>query len=747
VMAIGSGASVGALAALGGVCEISEAALIIGAGISLPAFAIIAGIATLGLGIWGGRMLMRKGALILEEPKIRERLNKIMINAIAAYDKKEYQKFFEALSEPYEKDDNLLEFGELRIVIIPKHIIDTLIKHGFRSDGIAYLLNLIGEVLISGKIKLERQTTKDLKALAKIVFDEVLSEKLEQEAVKLDGRIHELRKSYQHLHLAALSKVRDFFSLEEYRDIAQENKDDARQMPFQSRLEEMRNSARINLAIFYIMDTGDEERELAIKTIKEIRNSINKNFQFVGTAKSRLEVLEDFLWVISGSELPEESTEISLTTYPKAIKSTQDIDNDEYFRYLNEKSQQTSSDQEKIWLYNELAAYYEQLAEKEDKINKLKGLCHWQAARKNYENARGIDYKNLNSVFEDYFKNSRSDESPVYNILSIDGGGIRGVLPALWLKEIEHRTHRPISHLFNMIAGSSTGGFTAAGLSMPFWQLSCRYSDFKPKFSASDILNVYQNESRKLFDIDNTGCYFNPKYTDKSRSKLFKDLFGGTTLSHALTKLIVPAVNEKDLAQPHLFMSYNDNAISDNDTFYDVLMATTASPTFFPPYKIRNKGFFLDGGVLINNPTITAYNEATRYNNVTVEKISILSLGTGCYTPDTLRPNLYRSKLFWQHNNHKVAISDSTDCQMHAKLGDRYQRWQVWFENPIELDDFENIPNLLEIGYQYIEELDDSDENPINKLVESLHKSQNVPNNFETSSIEITEITTTTTSV
>ncbi|CAG8693101.1 16316_t:CDS:2, partial [Acaulospora colombiana] len=68
----------------------------------------------------------------------------------------------------------------------------------------------------------------------------------------------------------------------------------------------------------------------------------------------------------------------------------------------------------------------------------------------------------------DNLKNSRSNENPVYNILSIDGGGIRAVLPALWLSEIEYRAHKPISHLFNMIAGTSTGGIIAAGLSALF---------------------------------------------------------------------------------------------------------------------------------------------------------------------------------------------------------------------------------------------------------------------------------------
>ena len=56
---------------------------------------------------------------------------------------------------------------------------------------------------------------------------------------------------------------------------------------------------------------------------------------------------------------------------------------------------------------------------------------------------------------------------------------------------------------------------------------------------------------------------------------------------------------------------------------------------------------------------------------------------------------------------------------MYDILGDRYQRWQVWFEKPIGFDDHDSVSYLLELGHQYIEELDASDANPINKLVES----------------------------
>ena len=98
-----------------------------------------------------------------------------------------------------------------------------------------------------------------------------------------------------------------------------------------------------------------------------------------------------------------------------------------------------------------------------------------------------------------------------------------------------------------------------------------------------------------------------------------------------------------------------------------------------------------------------AYNEAIRYK-VSDKKIFVLSMGTGSYIPDPSNPEL-------------------TDSQMYNILGDRYQRWQILFEEPIRINDYNRIPYLLELGHQYIEELDASDANPINKLVESFENS------------------------
>ncbi|PKK60696.1 hypothetical protein RhiirC2_792944 [Rhizophagus irregularis] len=228
--------------------NIYEAVAIIGVTSIGGPFALIGGLLALGLGIWAGINLWKRENKLLKEPKICEKLNEIMVNALKAYDKGEYRKFIDAFSEEFKKDGSL--------------------KIRKTSDGIAYLLNLLGEVLCSEKIKIKGKVPKDLKELAMKAFDGVLNEKLENEARRLDDRIHELQEK-NHIASMLSSKFRDFVSLEEYKSIAQEHKDDSQEMPFQSRLEEMHNITKINQAIF-ILDAGKEEIERAIKTIKEV---------------------------------------------------------------------------------------------------------------------------------------------------------------------------------------------------------------------------------------------------------------------------------------------------------------------------------------------------------------------------------------------------------------------------------------------------------------------------------------------
>jgi patatin-like phospholipase/acyl hydrolase len=77
-------------------------------------------------------------------------------------------------------------------------------------------------------------------------------------------------------------------------------------------------------------------------------------------------------------------------------------------------------------------------------------------------------------------------------ILAIDGGGIRGIIPATILAEIERRAAAPAARLFDLIAGTSTGGILALGLAKPG-------SDGEPAFSAADLVDLYQSDGRRIF--------------------------------------------------------------------------------------------------------------------------------------------------------------------------------------------------------------------------------------------------------
>jgi predicted acylesterase/phospholipase RssA len=338
---------------------------------------------------------------------------------------------------------------------------------------------------------------------------------------------------------------------------------------------------------------------------------------------------------------------------------------------------------------------------------------------KNNKESKIIDYSNPNG----FTNESNRKQKETYKILSIDGGGIRGIIPAFWACEIEKRAHMPISNLFNMLSGTSTGGIIAAGLSVP----KRTHDGDTPRFRAYDILDMYVNKSASIFSRERAFHIFGSKYSDKGRYDLFNEYFPNKTLSQSLTDLVIPTAYEESLYTTYLFNRYD--AKQDpyrNDTIVDALMATTAAPTYFPSYKINGKGLFNDGGVHVNNPSSVACQEALRYG-VQKEDLFLLSLGTGANIPEALSQNSLRGYLFWASHLQDVALQaqiGNTDLAMYNALGGKYERFQVWFENPISLDDYgsKGINFLLESANQYIEELDCSEKNLFNKLVESLVK-------------------------
>ena len=124
----------------------------------------------------------------MKEPSIREKLNEKVADAVQHHDNKEYEKFLKKLSTNYFEREKILKLEESKEldsvdnlsqeILSPNKVIDSLLKHGFRPDGLGYLLNLIGDALTSEKINLSGLNSTDLNAKAINFYKAVSSQRL-----------------------------------------------------------------------------------------------------------------------------------------------------------------------------------------------------------------------------------------------------------------------------------------------------------------------------------------------------------------------------------------------------------------------------------------------------------------------------------------------------------------------------------------------------------------------------------------
>lgn len=220
-------------------------------------------------------------------------------------------------------------------------------------------------------------------------------------------------------------------------------------------------------------------------------------------------------------------------------------------------------------------------------------------------------------------------------VLSIDGGGIRGMLPARLLHEIEKTVKKPVSEIFDLIAGTSTGGILALCLSMPD-------KNGKPKYKALDVLKLYEDEGKKIFNKSawkttiSLGNLIDAKFPIFGIEEVLENYLGHAKLSEALTSIIIPSY-EIEQRMPFFFKSRKAKENPDYDfKMKDVARATSAAPTYFQSLKLKvtppvDYFALIDGGVFANNPAMCAYSEAKKvFGNE--EEIVLVSIGTGQLT-------------------------------------------------------------------------------------------------------------------
>ncbi|KAM1940190.1 hypothetical protein ACFX13_027926 [Malus domestica] len=238
-------------------------------------------------------------------------------------------------------------------------------------------------------------------------------------------------------------------------------------------------------------------------------------------------------------------------------------------------------------------------------------------------------------------------------VLSIDGGGIKGLIPSTLLAFLESKLQdldgpdARIADYFNTIAGTSTGGLITTMLTAP-------NKDNRPMYQAKDLTTFYLDHCPKIFPQNRgknlltsikslVGAVMGPKYDGKYLRTLLSGLLGDLTLKDTLTNVLIPSFDIKYL-QPVVFSTIDakDHPLK-NAKLSDTCVSTSAAPTYHPAHYFdvkddegRTRTFDLvDGGVAANNPTMMAISHINREmlrkgsDPMDAKRLLVLSLGTG----------------------------------------------------------------------------------------------------------------------
>ncbi|XP_031736910.1 patatin-like protein 2 [Cucumis sativus] len=289
---------------------------------------------------------------------------------------------------------------------------------------------------------------------------------------------------------------------------------------------------------------------------------------------------------------------------------------------------------------------------------------------------------------EDKF--AKFEKGKKITILSIDGGGIRGIIPGTILAFLESKLQEldgpdaRVADYFDVIAGTSTGGLVTSMLTAP-------NENNRPLYAAKDLTRFYIEHGPKIFPqrnhflssaVNMFGKVMGPKYDGKYLRSLINRLLRDITLKETLTQVIIPAFDIK-LLQPVIFSTLDAkwDALK-NPKLADVCISTSAAPTFLPGHEFQTKDSkgntrnfdMVDGGVAANNPTLAALTHVTKEMSILrkrsellkikpmeAKRMLILSLGTGVAKNDEKYSAAMSSKwgmLGWIYHRGATPIVD-----------------------------------------------------------------------------------------
>lgn len=290
----------------------------------------------------------------------------------------------------------------------------------------------------------------------------------------------------------------------------------------------------------------------------------------------------------------------------------------------------------------------------------------------------------------------QEDKATPRRVLTIDGGGIKGVFPAAFLADLESELDQPLASYFDLIVGTSTGGIIAIalGLGIP----------------AADVLRFYEEKGPLIFKgskkLGVLRQLVTSKYDPTPLRNALTEVFGDRKLGESTTRLVIPSLN-LSTGEVNVFKTAHHERFERDYKMLavDAAMATAAAPTFFPTHRLTNGVPLVDGGMWANNPMGTAAVEAIGLLEWPKGSIDLLSVGCTDAPANFKASQTRRHGLanYWAKRIVKVFMSGQSSASIGTAMlllgHERVVRVSPSVdERHYQLDGVKGIPELRALG-------------------------------------------------
>lgn len=336
------------------------------------------------------------------------------------------------------------------------------------------------------------------------------------------------------------------------------------------------------------------------------------------------------------------------------------------------------------------------------------------------------------------------------HLLSIDGGGIKGIVPATILVYLEERlqalsgqSSARLTDYFDWVAGSSTGGILAC-----FYLLPDSINPSRAKLSAKEALELYLQQGQQAFQrtflqrVRNSLGLATERYSHRMLERQLKKTIGKDVALHDLIRPCLIPTFTRQTDQPVFFNSQGkESDWFSNLKAWQVAKATSSAPGFFRPTLLRTKQGqripLIDGSAWTTDPALCLYwaareeacNSKTSRNLESDGHTILLSLGTGKLNRRYLLQELRKQRTKRKPLINKMLAKQSTSAQQQIRdIFSRYEQKGAYYrldprltESASAMDNVspENLQALHEIGLQYIEQERSRLEEIAQKLIDS----------------------------